>query len=224
MECLKNFENAYLVFSNTKVIMSEKPTVSSLSVTSQIRPSFTGQAGVPESAGTQKLIDGLRLEPHPEGGYFVETDRDVRRVPNPYGSGPGAKLISSDPDNHPENDPTRSASTTIFYLLTPTGPKGIFHRNKARCIHTLHKGRGRYVVIHPESDPDNGKVRTPARIETFVVGQDVANGERLQWIVEGGLWKSSFLLPDEEDGSTSEEGLLISEVSQPLPPFRPYEL
>lgn len=52
------------------------------------------------------------------------------------------------------------------------------------------------------------------RIETFVVGQDVAKGERLQWIVPGGKYKASFLLPDEEDGTTSE-GLLISETVVP---------
>lgn len=54
----------------------------------------------------------------------------------------------------------------------------------------------------------------PARIETFVVGQDVLKGERLQWIVEGGKYKSSFLLPDEEGGESSE-GLLISETVVP---------
>lgn len=31
------------------------------------------------------------------------------------------------------------------YLLTPGSPQGIFHhRNRARTVHTLHKGRGRY--------------------------------------------------------------------------------
>lgn len=51
-----------------------------------------------------------------------------------------------------------------------------------------------------------------ARIETFVVGHDIEKGERLQWIVEGGIFKASFLLPDIEGGDQSE-GLLISEVS-----------
>jgi predicted cupin superfamily sugar epimerase len=37
-------------------------------------------------------------------------------------------------------------------------------------------------------------------------------GERMQWIVEGGKYKSSFLLPDEPEGDKSS-GLLISEVS-----------
>lgn len=89
-------------------------------------------------------------------------------------------------------------------------------------MHTLHKGRGRYVLIHEEG-----------RVETFIVGHDILNGERLQWIVEGGVWKASFLLPDvnvdasedsgregsgqgEETGEgEGSEGLLISETVVP---------
>lgn len=121
--------------------------------------------------------------------------------------------------------------TTIHYLLTPKSPLGVFHRNKARTVHTLHKGRGRYVIIHadevaspgcpvgytndenlPEKDRWTGK----ARVEIFTVGQNVLEGERLQWIVDGGKYKSSFLLPDDEDGESSiSEGLLISETVVP---------
>lgn len=72
-------------------------------------------------------------------------------------------------------------------------------------MHTLHHGRGRYVLIH--ADDDN-------RLESFVVGKNVAKGERLQWIVEGGKYKASFLLPDQE-GEGKSEGLLISETVVP---------
>lgn len=62
----------------------------------------------------------------------------------------------------------------------------------------------------PESERWVGK----ARIETFVVGQDVLKGERVQWIVEGGKYKTSYLLPD-SDESRESEGLLISETVVP---------
>jgi predicted cupin superfamily sugar epimerase len=52
-----------------------------------------------------------------------------------------------------------------------------------------------------------------ARVETFLVGPDVLKGERLQWIVEGGKYKASFLL-DDADGRQSE-GCLISETVVP---------
>ena len=37
-----------------------------------------------ETERTRALISHLDLQPHIEGGYFVETDRDERRVPNPF--------------------------------------------------------------------------------------------------------------------------------------------
>ena len=55
-------------------------------------------------------------------------------------------------------------------------------------------------------------------IETFVVGHDISKGERLQWIVEGGKFKASFLLPDDVGGDgkgVSEKSLLISETVVP---------
>lgn len=49
-----------------------------------------------------------------------------------------------------------------------------------------------------------------------MVGRDIAHGERIQWVVEGGVYKGSYLersSTDGEDGdNTGEEGLLISEV------------
>lgn len=96
------------------------------------------------------------------------------------------------------------------YLLTPSCPQGNFHRNRSRTIHTLHRGRGRYVLIHAD-EPD-------CLVETFVVGQDIAAGEKLQWIVEGGKFKASFLLPDKDangNETDSSGGLLISETVVP---------
>lgn len=81
-------------------------------------------------------------------------------------------------------------------------------------MHTLHSGRGRYVIIHEDEREEGEK----ARVETFVVGQDIHGGERVQWLVEGGKYKASFLLPDGQ-GRPESEGLLISEVSSfPSPP------
>lgn len=37
-------------------------------------------------------------------------------------------------------------------------------------------------------------------VEAFVVGQDIEKGERLQWVVEGGKYKGTFLLPDDGGG------------------------
>ena len=173
-------------------------------LTSPISPFFTSRSTTDEATSTSDFITKLDLQKHPEGGYFRETDRDPLRVPNPFRS-------SSNDD-----DSTRSASTTIYYLLTPGSPTGHFHRNKGRTIHTLHSGRGRYVIIHAD-ERENGE---KARIETFVVGHDVHGGEKLQWLVEGGKYKASFLLPDAE-GRFPSKGLLISEVHSFPNPISP---
>lgn len=222
-----------------------------------------GSMGRHESAKISKLISALRLMPHIEGGYFVETDRDPLKVPNPFLTRhfqnnatnttpqiPGEEAtttfytstgavsadlsdklnsadqqasdtVSSSKDGQDVvqgNDTTRNASTSIFYFLSPETPLGAFHRNRGRTVHTLHKGRGRYVILHADevmpSYDSHAAVESKARIETFVVGQDVEAGERLQWIVEGGKYKASFLL-DEEGKEGESEGLLISETVVP---------
>jgi len=73
----------------------------------------------------RSLIKTLGLQIHVEGGYFVETDRDTLRVPNPFLP---STLSEAERNALPEEEKTRSASTSIFYLLTPKRPMGRFHR------------------------------------------------------------------------------------------------
>lgn len=73
-----------------------------------LRPAFSPQ-GETESQKTQSIIKLLGLQSHPEGGYFNETDRDELRIPTPFESKQVEEGSSS----------TRSASTTIFYMITP---------------------------------------------------------------------------------------------------------
>ena len=55
-------------------------------------------------------------------------------------------------------------------------------------------------------------------MEEFAVGPDVERGERIMWVVDGGVWKSSQMAEGEE-----EEGLLISEVVVPGFDYRDHE-
>lgn len=87
----------------------------------------------------------------------------------------------------------------------------IIHADEATCSHEGSE----------EFDQDKGKTKAKAkaRLESFVVGPDVARGERLQWVVGAGKYKASYLLQDRdmsngnlERGGGEGEGLLISEV------------
>ncbi|KIX98320.1 uncharacterized protein Z520_05621 [Fonsecaea multimorphosa CBS 102226] len=164
-----------------------------------------------ESQAISRTITTLQLQSHIEGGYFHETDRDRLLVPNPFKNLPLLTNATSK-----DTSDTRNASTTIYYFLSPKSPVGRFHRNRGRTVHTLHWGRGRYVILHSDQRDSSGSGEVP--IETFVVGKDIQKGEKVQWIVEGGKFKASFLLPDDDKGgddATSEQGLLISETVVP---------
>ncbi|PWY74291.1 hypothetical protein BO70DRAFT_296875 [Aspergillus heteromorphus CBS 117.55] len=164
-----------------------------------------------EKPSIQDTIRHLGLTPHVEGGYFSETDRDVRRILRKNDG--QYDHADTSPSAADKSLPHRSLSTNIFYLLTPMTPLGAFHSNRSRTIHTLHRGRGVYVVLK-----SGGGREVQVEVETFVVGHDVARGEKLQWIVEGGDYKATFLIPDRDGKGESEsksDGLLISETVIP---------
>ena len=176
------------------------------------------------------IIRALHLQPHVDGGYFVETDRDSLRVPTPWHAPthPHSHAMGWAPYD------TRSAMSSMQFYLTPKAPVAYFHRDRARTIHTLHKGRGRFVILHADEatvppppggpgaphhhhhhhHPHHGWLGT-ARVETFDVGPDVAAGERSQWVVGGGKYTACFLLPDKAGKAASKEGLLVSETVVP---------
>ena len=187
--------------SNQKIIMAN---TSSTTATDSAYAQSCRERKVAEPEEVRRTISALSLEQHPEGGYFVETDRDKRLVPNPFINDPIFETATS----HESSD-HRNASTSIFYLISPASPVGHFHRNKGRTVHTLHHRKGRYVIVH--ADRSKGGL---APVESFVVGKNLSKGEKLQWIVEGGKFKASYLLPDDGD-TESHGGLLVSETVVP---------
>ncbi|KZT03617.1 uncharacterized protein LAESUDRAFT_683452 [Laetiporus sulphureus 93-53] len=145
------------------------------------------------------LIDKLALQKHPEGGYFAETDRQTEQIPSPFADGA-----------------LRSLATSIYYLLTPDEPNGVFHMNRSATMHVLHQGRAEYILIAPGSLP---------LVERKVMGPNIHAGEVLQLLVPSGIWKMSRLLPADlsptssttQDAAVAREhtGCLITEVVFP---------
>lgn len=90
----------------------------------------------------------------------------------------------------------RALMSSIYYLLTDDQPIGHFHLNKSDVMHYFHLGSPiKYLTISPDG-----------LLETFTLGPDITNGQRLQLLVKGGYWKASIL----EKG---EFGLLSEAVS-----------
>ncbi|VEU22673.1 DEKNAAC103749, partial [Brettanomyces naardenensis] len=197
-------------------------SISSSNAPSIRRPQYSAKDITSPSSSLLKLIANLKLEKHPEGGYFRETDRSPFLMENPYypghSNGTGTKHLRAGNSNEPPvtvQDPdtgenrklsaNRNFSTLIHYLITCDAPMGRFHVNRSRITHILQRGRGQYVLVYPDGT-----------VKTFIVGFNTERGEVDQWVVPGGVYKASFLLPlDETKGESDEDHLLISEIVVP---------
>ncbi|MEE4660993.1 MAG: cupin domain-containing protein, partial [Halieaceae bacterium] len=120
-------------------------------------------SGGASAVDVDTLIEALGLEAHVEGGYFRRIfQADHRdRISTPAGE--------------------RYTLTSIHYLLTADSPVGHWHLNRSDIVHYFHLGAPiTYYLIHPDG-----------RLETVVMGSDVARGQQLALVVRGGTWKAS---------------------------------
>ena len=179
----------------------------------------------------EELIRHYKLEPHPEGGYYVVTYVMEESMKSPFAS----------------DDEDRNIATCIYYLLchkTPGCPDkplhaggsdepdafktwnsdiGVLHLNKSSTMHVHHAGRTKYTLISAKAPLGKGLVdeNGDPLTKTVVMGDDIAKGEVRQLLVEGGWWKVSEVPEDDRaavrDGKADPErvGALISEVVTP---------
>jgi predicted cupin superfamily sugar epimerase len=119
----------------------------------------------------EELITRLGLRPHPrEGGHFSETYRAVEQwpaaaLPARYGA-------------------ARSASTAIYYLLTP-GTCSALHRLASDEIFHFYLGDPvRMLQLLPDGQ---GK--------EVILGTDLLRGQTPQVVVPRGVWQGSVLEP-----------------------------
>jgi predicted cupin superfamily sugar epimerase len=118
-------------------------------------------------ADIQRLVNHLQLEPHPEGGFFRETYRSSKNVPE-------AALP-------PRFGGDRSMATAIYFLLGP-GDFSAFHR--IRSDETWHYYTGNSPLIVHILEPEGGyrQIKLGSKPETGAVFQDT---------VPAGAWFAS---------------------------------
>ncbi|KAJ7149033.1 RmlC-like cupin domain-containing protein [Mycena crocata] len=155
-----------------------------------------------DSPTLNPLVKQLGLLKHPEGGYFLETDRQPDEVPSPF-------VGKSFKGKNPSCGGLRSLATSIYYLLDYDSPSGVIHLNKSVTYHVLHQGRAEYTLITPGNPPT---------IEKKIIG--AGEGETRQLLVGTGVWKMSKLLSEDVTKAKTEEekkslGCLITEVVVP---------
>jgi hypothetical protein len=118
-----------------------------------------------------ELIRQLGLQPHPkEGGFFRETYRAEEAWP-----------ASALPARY---QGMRSASTAIYYLLTPNTYSALHRVQTDEIFHFYLGDPIRMLQLEP-----NGQGRS------IVLGPDVLGGQQLQVVVPRGVWQGSCLEP-----------------------------
>jgi predicted cupin superfamily sugar epimerase len=125
------------------------------------------------SVRAQELIDALKLQPHPEGGWYCEVFRS------------SASVVPSDGRSE------RSALTTIYYLL------------EAQQHSRWHRVRSDEVWVHLEGAPlalwtcDAALRTAPAHLK---LGPVDVHGTRPQHVVPAGQWQAARPIPAHSSG------------------------
>ncbi|WP_158969343.1 cupin domain-containing protein [Paraglaciecola sp. L3A3] len=130
------------------------------------------QATSTEKLTTQQLVEALELEGHVEGGYFRQTFKADNRP-----------MIDTD-------NGQRVTMTSIYYLLSAESPIGHFHMNQSDIMHYFHAG-----------DPITySLLQADGSLQTVVMGSDPTQGQVMQMMVKGGVWKASQIPTDGKYG------------------------
>jgi uncharacterized protein len=128
---------------------------------------FCDQEGAVKNSA-KHWIERLRLEPHPEGGYFRQTYRsDVMIPPEALPSGFGG---------------TRAASTAIYFLLAE-GNFSAFHRLQSDEIWHFYAGSPLVIEV----------IEPTGLHSTILLGDDADAGQVFQAVVRAGCWFASHV-------------------------------
>jgi predicted cupin superfamily sugar epimerase len=108
----------------------------------------------------REIIDLLKLAPHPERGFFVETHRAPTSVTASTHTGP------------------RAAATAIYFLIGDDAPATYLHRLLSDEVFHLYEGGPLEILrLHPDGHADVARL-----------GLNLAAGERPQIVIPAGTW------------------------------------
>jgi len=121
----------------------------------------------------EELIVRYGLRPHPEGGFFRETYRSPVLLP-----ASGVPGLPGD----------RTLSTAILFLL-PHGSRSCLHRLRSDEIWHFYLGGALEMILFREPG---------ARPDSVILGQDIAAGQHVQYLVAANTWFGAAPLPGVE--------------------------
>ncbi|KAJ3351801.1 hypothetical protein HDU83_008703 [Entophlyctis luteolus] len=115
---------------------------------------------------------------------------------------PATSLVATDRRAAPDDSGVRNALTSIYYLPTSQAPM-LLAKNASDHVHYHLDGR---PFVYRTIDPATGVC------ETQILGRNLAQGQTLQVVVPGGMWKCGHVLVDSDD---SCDFSLIAEAVAP---------
>lgn len=121
----------------------------------------------------KELIKLFNLKPHPEGGYFKETYRANGTIKK---------------QALPSNFFGDCSFSTAIYFLLPKGSKSSLHRIKSDEVWHFYLGGPLTLVI----------IHKSGQIENITMGQNVQDGQRMQYVVPAGSWFGVYPNSDTE--------------------------
>ncbi|HEX2658140.1 MAG TPA: cupin domain-containing protein [Polyangia bacterium] len=117
-------------------------------------------------ARVREIIERLKLAPHPERGFFVETHRAATAVTAGTHAGP------------------RAAATAIYFLIGADAPATYLHRLLSDEVFHLYEGGPLEILrLHRDGGWDVARL-----------GLDLAAGERPQIVIPAGTWFGTELV------------------------------
>ncbi len=117
----------------------------------------------------EEIIEHLKLEPHPEGGYFRETYRSEGIIPQ--------TVLGKSFDGE------RNYSTAIYFLLTSDNFSA-FHKVAQDEFWHFHIGAPIELhMINPKGEHSH-----------IIIGNNMLNGETPQFVVPGGYWFAAQIM------------------------------
>lgn len=139
------------------------------------------------------FIEKLRLEPHPEGGFYRQTYKaDLTIAPVGQLSHPVASKSEAPRVEQPD---ARAASTAIYFLLEGENFSA-FHRLKSDEMWHFYAGSPMIVhVIDPAGE-----------YSSILLGGDLDAGQVLQAVVKAGCWFASEIARPQFSETRREAG------------------
>lgn len=131
------------------------------------------------------LIQLLKLDEHPEGGFYRQTYKSYELIPRDV--------------LPPRYESPRSYGTAIYYLLTKETCSRLHKVASDETFHFYFGAPVEMLLLFPDK-----------RAETVTLGHNILARQQPQFTVPKGIWQGSKIKPDDESPDYALLGTTVS--------------